>query len=223
MTKTILVTGISGFIAKHCALELLRHGYRVRGPLRAPEKAAEIRTTLAQHCDIAGLPMVEADLLADEGWANACAGVDGVLHLASPFPIRDPQDADALIQPAVAGTMRVLQAAIAAGVPRFVHTSSIAAIVAGHDPGRVAAFTEADRSIPDAPGVSAYIRSKTLAERAARDYLCTADAAIHYASINPGCPRLSFPVVNVRDIARMHRLALETSQRAGVGSFFYLS
>jgi dihydroflavonol-4-reductase len=241
--KIILLTGISGFIAKHCAVEMLRAGYRVRGTVRDLSKADKVRATLAKHCDVSKLEFVAADLMADAGWAEAAKGVYGVLHVASPFIIGEPKDENELIRPAVDGTMRVLKAAIAAGAKRFVQTSSIAAMMAGHGYTRTKPFTEDDWTILDGPDVSAYQKSKTLAERAARDYLAQTKADIHYASVNPGfvlgplldsdygasasviqmfmkgkypgCPALSFPCVDVRDIGKMHRLALETSEPSG--------
>lgn len=240
--KLILITGISGFIAKHCAVEMLRAGYRVRGTVRSLAKADAVRATLAKHCDVSKLEFVAADLLADEGWDEAVRGVYGVLHVASPFIIGAPKDESVLIRPAVDGTMRVLKASIAAGAKRFVQTSSIAAIMAGHG-ARTKPFTEDDWSILDGPDVSAYEKSKTLSERAARDYVASSKTDIHYASVNPGfvlgplldsefgasasviqmfmkgkypgCPALSFPCVDVRDIGKMHRLALETNEPSG--------
>ena len=240
--QLILLTGISGFIAKHCAVELLNAGYRVRGTVRDLAKADKVRATLAKHCDVSKLEFAEADLLSDKGWAEAASGVYGVLHVASPFVIETPKDENELIRPAVDGTMRALKAAIAAGAKRFVQTSSIAAIMAGHG-ARTRPFTEDDWTIVDGPHVSAYEKSKTLAERAARDYLAETKADIHYASVNPGfvlgplldsdfgasasviqmfmkgkypgCPALSFPCVDVRDVGKMHRLALETDEPSG--------
>ena len=239
--KTILVTGISGFIAKHCALELMKHGYRVRGTLRSLSSQDKVRDTLARHVDVMGLDFAEADLMSDAGWEGAVRGVDGVLHLASPFPIAEPKDPDELIRPAVDGTLRVLAAAMAQGVPRFVHTSSTAAIYGGQPADKV--LTEDDWTILDAPHVGAYVRSKTMAEKAARGHVAASTSAMHYSTVNPGfvlgpvldqdygssaaaiamflkgkypgCPKLSFAVVDVRDIAKMHRLALETSEPSG--------
>lgn len=241
--KLVLITGVSGFIAKHCAVELLRAGYRVRGTVRSLGKSEKVRATLAKHCDVSKLEFVEADLLSDAGWSEAAKGVWGVLHVASPFIIEEPKDENVLIRPAVDGTMRVLKAAIAAGAKRFVQTSSIAAMMAGHGYTRTKPFNEDDWTVLDGPDVSAYQKSKTLAERAARDYLAETKADIHYASVNPGfvlgplldsdygasasviqmfmkgkypgCPALSFPCVDVRDVAKMHRLALETSEPSG--------
>lgn len=241
--KTILVTGISGFIAKHCALELLRHGYEVRGTVRSPSKVAEVRATLAKHADVANLAFAQADLLSDAGWDDAMQGINAVLHLASPFPIREPKDPDELIRPAVEGTLRVLRAAKAAGVGRIVQTSSTVAIMYGHGAGHVGPFDEDDWTNVDGPDVSSYARSKTLAERAARDFITREASGIHFSTVNPGfvlgplldrdmgssgeaiqmflkgkypaCPRLSFPVVDVRDVATLHRLALETRAPGG--------
>jgi dihydroflavonol-4-reductase len=241
--KTILVTGISGFIAKHCALDLLQHGYRVRGTVRSMKKAEEVKATLAKHCDISTLEFVEADLMSDSGWDAAMQGIYGVQHVASPFILNEPKDPDELIRPAVDGTLRVLKAAAAAGVQRFVQTSSVAAIMYGHPKTRTAPFTEDDWTQLEGPGLTTYTRSKTLSERAARDFMAKEKPAMHYASVNPGfvlgplldrdmgssaeviqmflrgkypgCPKLSFSVVDVRDIAKMHRLALETSEPSG--------
>ncbi len=241
--KLILITGISGFIAKHCAVEMLRAGYRVRGTVRSLAKADTVRATLAKHCDVAKLEFVEADLLSDKGWSEAAKGAYGVLHIASPFIIETPKDPQILIRPAVDGTMRVLKAAIAAGAKRFVQTSSTAAIMAGHGHERTKPFTEDDWSNLESGLAGAYEQSKTLAERAARDYLSETQADIHYASVNPGfvlgplldsdygasasviqmfmkgkypgCPALAFPCVDVRDVALMHRLALETDEPSG--------
>jgi dihydroflavonol-4-reductase len=241
--QMILLTGISGFIAKHCAVELLKAGYRVRGTVRDLAKADKVRATLAKHCDVSKLEFVQADLLSDNGWAEAAQGVYGVLHVASPFVIETPKDENELIRPAVDGTMRALKAAIDAGAKRFVQTSSVAAVMAGHGHERTKPFTEDDWTVLEGSRVSAYEKSKTLAEHAARDYLAGTKADIHYASVNPGfvlgplldsdygasaqviqmfmkgkypgCPALSFPCVDVRDIGKMHRLALETNEPSG--------
>ncbi len=242
-SKIVLLTGISGFIAKHCAVEMLRAGYHVRGTVRDLSKADKVRATLSKHCDVSKLEFVAADLMSDAGWAEAAKGCYGVLHVASPFIINEPKDENELIRPAVDGTMRVLKAAIAAGAKRFVQTSSVAAVMAGHGHDRTKPFTEDDWTNVNAPNVGAYQKSKTLAERAARDYLAQTSADIHYASVNPGfvlgplldsdygasaqviqmflkgkypgCPALSFPCVDVRDIGKMHLLALETSEPSG--------
>jgi len=239
----VLLTGISGFIAKHCAVELLAQGYAVRGTVRSLQNAAQVADTLASHVDVSRLEFAQADLESEAGWGEAAADCAWVLHVASPFPASPPRDPQALIRPAVQGTLRVLRAATAAGAERFVQTSSVAAVMHGHPRSRSAPFTESDWTDADSPDVSAYAKSKTLAERAARDFVARHAPQLHYSSVNPGfvlgplldrnlgasaqiirmflkgkypgTPRLSFPTVDVRDVAHMHRLALETDAASG--------
>jgi dihydroflavonol-4-reductase len=240
---TVLITGISGFIAKHCAVEMLNAGYAVRGTLRSLRRSAGVRDTLARHADVARLSFAEADLESDTGWDAAVAGCAHVLHVASPFPAKPPRDEQDLIRPAVEGTLRVLRAAVAGRVQRLVQTSSMAAVAYGHPRGRAEPFTEDDWTRVDEPGVTAYTKSKTLAERAARDFVASHGARLHFSSVNPGlvlgpaldsdigtsaeivrqflkgkypgAPRMSIACVDVRDVARMHRLALETAAPSG--------
>jgi len=239
----VLVTGISGFIARHVAVEMLHAGYPVRGTLRSLSRAADVRASIARHADASLIEFAEADLESDSGWPEAVAGCTHVLHVASPFPVGQPRDEQELIRPAVQGTLRVLRAAASSGVERFVQTSSMVAVMYGHPRERTAPFTEADWSNIGRPGVSAYAKSKTLAERAAREFVAQDGAGMHYASVNPGLvlgpaldrdigtsadlirmflrgkypgtPRLSIPCVDVRDVARMHRLALEVDVPSG--------
>jgi dihydroflavonol-4-reductase len=245
MTKpTVLITGISGFIARHCAVEMLKAGYGVRGTVRSLSRSAEVQASLGNHADVARLEFAAADLESDAGWDAAVAGCTHVLHVASPFPTKQPRDEQELIRPAVEGTLRVLRAAAAAsGVERFVQTSSMVAVMYGHPPARTAPFTEADWSRVEDPGVSAYAKSKTLAERAAREFMQQQKPSLHYSSVNPGlvlgpaldrdigtsaeiiqmflrgkypgAPRMAIPVVDVRDVARMHRLAVEVAAPSG--------
>ena len=240
---TVLITGISGFIAKHCAVEMLNAGYGVRGTVRSMQKVGDVTASIARHADVGRLEFAAADLDSDDGWSRAVAGCEFVLHVASPFPARQPKDERELIRPAVEGTLRVLRAAAAANVGRFVQTSSTAAVFYGHPRERTAPFTEDDWTDARHPSVTAYSRSKTLAERAARDFMAQERPALHYSSVNPGlvlgpaldrdigtsaaivqmflkgkypgAPRMSIAVVDVRDVARMHRLALETRAPSG--------
>jgi nucleoside-diphosphate-sugar epimerase len=244
MTRaTVLITGVSGFIARHCAVEMLNAGYGVRGTVRALSRAGGVRDSLARQADVTRLEFAEADLEADAGWTEAVRGCAHVLHVASPFPLAQPRDEQQLIRPAVDGTLRVLHAAVAAGVERFVQTSSMVAIMYGHPADRTTPFTEDDWTQLDQPGVTAYAKSKTLAERAARDWLERERPALHYSTVNPGvvfgpaldrdigtsadfirmmlkgkypgAPRIAIPVVDVRDVARLHRLAVEADAPSG--------
>lgn len=240
MTGTIVLTGISGFIAKHVALRLLQAGHAVRGTLRGMGRADEVRAALRPHLDatlMGRLAFAEADLERDAGWAAAMAGAGAVVHTASPFPLAQPRDEGDLIRPAVEGTRRVLEAARRAGIGRVVVTSSVAAIMNG----RPGILTEDDWLDPGDPRATPYERSKVLAERAAWDIAARDGLAL--TTINPGLvlgpplddrfgsslalvqrflkgrdpmvPRVGFPVVDVRDVAEMHLRAIERPATAG--------
>lgn len=245
---TILVTGASGFIAKYCIAELLRQGYDVRASVRRLERSDEVRASVQRALggtgsEAEGISFVEADLLSDAGWDAAVAGCQAVLHVASPFPLREPKDRDELIGPARQGTLRVLAAAHKADAERVVVTSSMAAIcyVAGGAPDR--AMTEADWTDPDKPGLTAYLASKTIAERAAWDWADANGYRQSLAVINPGLvlgpaldrdlssslrviqlyatgeagaiPAVGYPISDVRDVARMHVAALSHPAAGG--------
>jgi len=242
-TKRVLITGITGFIAGHTAIAFLKAGYEVRGTLRSMKKAEVTKATLASLADVSKLEFVEADLMSDDGWATAMKGIENVAHVASPFPMGEPKDENELIIPAVEGTLRVLKAADKVGVKNFVQTSSVAAVAYGHGKSRTAPYTEADWTVLDGPGVGAYIKSKTLAEKAARDYMKASGQKMHYASVNPGLvlgplldenfgtsveiiqmflsgkypgtPKIMMSVVDVRDVATLHLKAMETSEPTG--------
>ncbi|MEM7214992.1 MAG: aldehyde reductase [Pseudomonadota bacterium] len=233
----VLVTGITGFIALQTAIEFLNSGYKVRGTLRSAKKMDHVKSLLEPHADISGLEFAEADLMADDGWNEAVSGCDFVAHLASPFPLAQPKNEDELIKPAVEGTLRVLRAAAENGVKRFIQTSSMVAVAYGHPHDRTEPFTEKDWSVLDGPGSTAYAKSKTLAEKAGRDFMSDYKGKMTYATVNPGfvlgpvidkqygssaelvlmmlngkypgTPRLCIYCVDVRDVAKCHRLALE--------------
>jgi len=241
-STTVLVTGASGYIALHCILQLLQQGYGVRGTLRSPGREESLRATFARHIDDDDrLEFVTADLLSDDGWADAAAGCHFVLHVAS--PTSEPKDENEVIIPARDGALRALRAAADAGVQRVVLTSSVAAIAGGHDPeGKI--FTEDDWTNTNAK-IGAYFKSKTLAERAAWDFVGNLPAgnALELVTINPsyvlgpqldehsppsvgivarlmrgdipGCARLGFNLVDVRDVVAAHLLAMTSPQAAG--------
>ena len=234
--STVLVTGGSGFIGCHCLLQLFAAGHTVRSTLRSVARSSEVHGMLQRAGASAGAPLsfVAADLGDDGGWQEAVRGCDYVLHVASPFPGGVPRHPDELIVPAREGTLRVLRAARDAGVQRVVVTSSFAAIGYGH-PSRSTPFDERDWTRLEAR-LSAYVRSKTLAERAAWEFIAREGGALELTVINPtavfgpalgahlstsvallkrmlegglpGNPRLSFGVVDVRDVADLHLRAM---------------
>ena len=229
----VLVTGASGYIAGFVIKALAAQGWQVRGTIRSSARAADVRATLG----LPDLELVACDLMSDVGWAQAMAGIDFVQHIASPIPAGEPRNPDDLIIPAREGALRALRFARAAGVKRVVMTSSMAAIAYGHQQGRPP-FTEADWSNVDSLEAYAYIKSKTLAERAAREWMAASGQGMEYVSINPaavlgpvlgpdfstslevvkklldgalpGLPRLGFGVVDVRDVADLHIMAMTT-------------
>lgn len=233
---SVLVTGGSGFIGSHAILQALAAGLDVRSSVRNLRREGELRALLranGAHAD-APLRFFAADLTGDAGWAEAVAGCDYVLHIASPFPAGIPKHEDELIVPARDGALRVLRAARDAGVKRVVLTSSFAAIGYGH-PEQRAPFDETTWTNLDV-SVAAYTKSKTLAERAAWDFIAREGGGLELSVVNPvgvfgpvlgadyatsiqlvhrlmtgsmpGCPRLRFGVVDVRDVVDLHLRAM---------------
>lgn len=190
MTETILLTGVTGFIAKHIALQLLDAGHHVRGTVRNLSRGEEVRAALAPELldktALDRLSFVEADLDDDAGWAAAATGATVLMHTASPFPIAQPKDADDLIRPAVEGTLRVLRAAKAAGIRRAIVTSSSVAILGTDLPAGRSLYDERDWTNTDSPGATAYSRSKTLAERAVWAFAEGEGRGMAITTINPG-------------------------------------
>lgn len=245
--STVLVTGGSGFIGSHCILQLLAAGHQVRTTVRNLKREAEVRTLLQQGGAEPGnrLTFAAADLEKDEGWAEAVKGCEYVLHVASPFPATLPKNENDLIRPAREGALRVLRASRDAGVKRVVLTSSFASVGYGLPP-QDAPFTEKNWTNPDGEGVVPYVKSKTLAEKAAWDFIAKEGGQLELAAVNPvavfgpvlgpdystsiliiqkmldgelpGCPKLKFGAVDVRDVADLHIRAM--THPAGKGERF---
>jgi nucleoside-diphosphate-sugar epimerase len=242
--STVLVTGGSGFIASHCILQLLAAGHQVRTTVRNLSREADVRAMLKIGGAEPGdqLSFFATDLEKDAGWADAASGCDYVLHVASPFPAKVPKDENELIVPAREGALRVLRASRDAGVKRVVLTSSFAAIGYGHPP-RAKPFDETDWTDPNAADVLPYVKSKTLAERAAWDFIAKEGGNLELAVVNPvgvfgpvlgpdyatsimliqrlmdgglpGCPKIIFGAVDVRDVADLHLRAMENPAAKG--------
>lgn len=242
---TVLVTGGTGFLGAWCIAALLDHGYAVRTTVRDTAREDAVRASLA----IAGadpgdrLTVVAADLVADDGWAEAVAGCRYVLHVASPFPPAQPKDPDELIVPARDGALRVLRASLDAGVERVVLTSSIAAIRPAEGETADRPLTEDDWTDDGDTSLTPYVRSKAIAERAAWDLVREAGADDRLATINPGLivgpvlsddfsfsiqiierlingsvpamPKLGFTYVDVRDVADAHVRAMTHPDAGG--------
>src|SRR3954468_12381219 len=184
--KTVLVTGGSGYLAGWCIIGLLQRGYRVRTTVRNPGREPEVHATVASQVDPPHhLTVHQADLTSDEHWDNVIEGCDYVLHVASPFPPKQPKDPDELIVPAREGTLRVLGKALDHGVKRVVVTSSVAAVRLAKG-GEKKTLTEDDWTDPDEEGLTAYVRSKTIAEQAAWDLVNERGAQDRLAVVNPG-------------------------------------
>ena len=245
MKKKVLLTGISGYIGHHCAVELLNKGYSVRGSLRSLEKSQNVLKSIKTKIDSElDLEFCELNLLEDKGWEEAVKGCQYVMHVASPFINIEPKDPNLYIRPAVDGTMRALNAAKNAGVKRVVLTSSM-----------VSMLKNADKSIQigpeswtnvEAKNISAYAKSKTLAEESAWEFIKSQDGdkPMELTVINPGpvfgptlsenldgasmsmfkqmitgkmpmVPQAAINMSDVRDVAKIHVLSLENKLANG--------
>ncbi|HEX4311459.1 MAG TPA: aldehyde reductase [Acidobacteriaceae bacterium] len=243
--STVLVTGGSGFIGSHCILQLLAAGHTVRTTVRSLEREADVRSMLkvGGAAEPAGrLSFFAADLMNDGGWKEAMSGCEYVLHVASPFPAGVPKDENELIGPARDGTIRVLRAARDAGVKRVVLTSSFAAIGYGQKP-QEKPFTEQNWTDPKGQDVLPYVKSKTLAEHEAWNFMGRERGGLQLAVVNPvgvfgpvlgpdlstsilivqrlmdgavpGCPKIWFGAVDVRDVADLHLRAMTSPAAQG--------
>jgi nucleoside-diphosphate-sugar epimerase len=235
--STVLVTGGSGFIGAHCILQLLAAGHQVKTTVRDLKREGDVRAMLRTGGADAGdrLAFFAANLESDAGWKEAVSGCEFVLHVASPIPPSVPKHEDELIIPARDGALRVLKASRDAGVKRVVLTSSMAAIAYGHKPQNEP-YSEKDWTDLNGRHVAAYPKSKTIAERAAWDFIAKEGGALELSVVNPvfvqgpvlgrdyspsimvvqrlmdgampGCPKLYFAIVDVRDVADLHIRAM---------------
>jgi dihydroflavonol-4-reductase len=237
MTKVFL-TGASGFIAKHILRELLENGYEVRASIRSERRRTELQGLFPD----AALEFAMLDLTKDEGWKDALKGCEVLIHTASPFPLTEPKDPQHLIRPAVDGTLRAMRAAREAGIKRVILTSSCAAIYKQADKPKMQPSDETFWTTPDDPSVGAYEASKTLAEKAAWEFVAE-NPDIDLTTINPGAvfgppmdarfgsslelverlmtgklpmvPPMNMVAVDVRDVARMHVAAINLEAAKG--------
>lgn len=244
--ELVLVTGGSGFIAIYCIIKCLSENYRVRTTVRSLKRQDDVLEMLraANINPSDNLSFVEADLTKDDGWADAVKDCTYILHVASPLPATLPKHEDELIIPARDGTLRVLKAARDAGVKRVVVTSSFGAMCYGHH-GRDQSipFTEKDWTNIEGDQVPVYIKSKTIAERAAWDFMKQEGSSLELAVVNPsvvagpvlghnysptveifvrlmdgsmlGSPRICYNIVDVRDVADIHFLAMIKPEAKG--------
>ena len=242
--KKIMITGVSGFLGSHMAVEGLKRGYKVVGTIRNKEKEAEVISTLKSHVSadqLNNLQFSYCDLTKSEGWSEAMAGCEAIIHVASPFNLELPKHEDDLIIPARNGVKHVFEAALQNNIHRIVQTSSIAAIMYGNEKGK-SNFDETDWTNENGPMVSPYTKSKTLAEKLVWE-IAQQNPQLKVTTINPGfilgpilgkdpgtsaavilkmmkgeypgVPQLGFPTVDVRDVIELHFKALESETAIG--------
>ena len=239
--EKVLVTGGSGFIALHCIDQLLEKGFMIRTTIRSESRKEEINKAMDKYPNLdQNLEFHICDLLKDEGWEAAVDGCDYVLHVASPFILEVPSDENVLIKPAVDGTLRVLNACSKAHVKKVVLTSSVAAVAYGH--GVEKTYDESDWSnTGEDSGITPYAKSKTLAEKAAWNFVeeLDPDKKFDFTVINPvgvfgpmltrdigtsnslvsrlingelpACPATHMGYVDVRDVAKAHVFSMLNS------------
>jgi dihydroflavonol-4-reductase len=242
--ETVLVTGGTGFIGLHCLQQLLDKGYKVRTTIRSESRKQEVMEAMKKHSsNCENLEFYIADLLKDDGWKEAVEGSKYVLHVASPFFLGEPENEDVFIKPAVEGTLRVLKACADDDVQKVVLTSSFAAVGYGH-PREKEVYTEEDWSSVDGE-ISAYAKSKTLAEKAAWEFvenledskkfdltvinpvavtgpMLTSDIGSSndfllklISGSMPACPKIHMGYIDVRDVAKAHIFSMTEEKTNG--------
>ena len=227
--EKVLVTGASGYIALHCISELLKKGYKVKGSLRDMTKEQNIRDYFVHDPKVSNLEFCKLDLLNDAGWDEAASDCEYIMHIASPFVIEEPKNENVLIKPALEGTLRALNAADRNGIKKVILTSSMASVAYGHNDK----VCNKDNWTDTSKNVGAYVKSKTIAERAAWKFLKENNVSFTMTTIHPGMvfgpllsneikgasvnlianmisgkfpalPEIFFTIVDVRDIAKLH-------------------
>ncbi len=242
--QKVLVTGGTGFVAIHSILQLLNRGYQVRTTIRSLNSRDKIFEMLKNGgiTDFSQLEFIETDLTSDKNWNEAMIGCQYVLHIASPIFLRLPKNEDEMIRPAVDGTLRVLKAARDSGVKRVVMTSNFGAVGYSHK-DKNSLITEESWTDPNEKGLSTYNKSKVLAEKAAWDFIEKEGGPLELSVINPmgifgpslnedlssgfellkklldgsmkAIPDIRLGIVDVRDVAELHILAMEKPQAKG--------
>ncbi|KEO91180.1 epimerase [Erythrobacter longus] len=242
MTKTVCVTGGTGYIAGELIRQLLARDWTVHTTVRSKAKSEETLRKRLGNAPQEKVKVFDAELMSDDGWAEAMVGCTHVAHVASPIAASTPKDENEMIVPAREGTLRALRFAKEAGVKRFVQTSSMAAVAYGRSE-KDYTVSEADWTDITHPDVYPYIKSKTIAERAARDWVAAEGGDIEFVSVNPSmvlgpvddpdfspsveavrqllagdvpmAPDLGFAIVDTRDTAELHVKCLEEPGLAG--------
>lgn len=244
MANTVLVTGGTGFVGVQIIFQLLQQGYKVKTTLRSLSSKTKVIDALKANgiTNIDQLAFVEADLSKDDHWDEAMQGCEYVLSVASPVFFTIPKDENEVMRPAVEGIVRVLKAARKAGVKRVVMTSNFGAVGFSNKNPNIAT-TEADWTNPSEKGLSAYEKSKLLAERAAWDFIQQEGGNLEFATINPVAimgpslsshisgslgllehlfdgslkliPNLPLNIVDVRDVADLHIRAMTNPEANG--------
>ncbi len=244
MTDKVLLTGISGWIAKHTSIELLNKGYEVLGTVRNKDLIDQTKETIKKHAPIEKLSFIELDLLKDDGWDETAKGCKYIFHIASPFPMKVSRDREFLLPVAVDGTLRVLNAGINAGVEQIIKTSSIVAMF--RKPNRSNPYTFGENDWTDEnwiEGVNDYFLSKTKAEKAAWELMESKGLKSKLTTINPGgvfgdaldkkggtsieyvrqflkgkfpgAPKFAVLISDVKDIAKAHVACIGNSKVGG--------
>ncbi|MCF6326937.1 MAG: NAD-dependent epimerase/dehydratase family protein [Devosiaceae bacterium] len=212
-SKIIVITGITGFIAKHVAAQLLDLGFVVRGTLRNPDKKQQVRQAISLMCSeqaLERLQLVNCDLLHDEGWQEAMDGAEALMHLAAYVPAREPKDPEAVIRPSLEGTERVFGFARAARIKRIIMTSSIAAIGYGHDIKSKSVHFSVDdwTNVDGLKGALAYAKAKVLAEKKAWEL-----ARNNHLDLTCICPSMVFGPAPDTDISASMKIVLRLMNR----------